>query len=98
MAYGIGGVLGALAITYLLTRLALWLLKRMGDDTRRILVAYAAVFVFSVMAGGYGLANGGTPDFLRPALLYGLPLLLWLVVDFLALKGRRARRTDAPAA
>lgn len=92
----VGFYLGAAAITLLLSRLMLWLLKRMGDNERRILVAHAVVLALSVTLAAFGQANGGPPNFVYGLLAYGPPVLVWLAVDMLALRGRRARAARTP--
>ena len=95
MAYWVGAAFGGLVLTYLLTRLGLWLTKKMGDNQRRIWIVYAVTFALTVVLGGLGFADGGPPRFVFAAAIYGGPLLLWLVIDFLALKGRRATAMEA---
>ncbi len=94
MAYWLGAIVGALVGSYLLSRLALWLLKAMGDKRDRILGAHGATFAFVTVAGGYGYADGGEPQFLHAAEIYILPIILWLAIDLLALRGRRAKAAE----
>jgi len=91
MGYIIGAVLGALLVTYAMSRLALWALKRIGDRKLRILIAHPAAFALAVVLGGLGYADGGPPRFLYAASVYVVPALLWFCVDLLALKGRSAK-------
>ncbi|WP_133255051.1 hypothetical protein [Phenylobacterium hankyongense] len=89
MAYMIGMAVGGVVGMLLLSRLTLWMFKRLGDNERRILVAHAVAYVLAVGLGGLGYADGGPPRFLYAASVYGLPTLLWLAMDLLGLKGRR---------
>ena len=99
MAYMIGALVGALVAMFLVSRLTLWVFKRLGDKPARILTAHAVACGAAVMLGGLGLANGGPPVFGYAASLYVLPTLLWLAVDLLGWKGRTAKaavQTDLP--
>ncbi len=91
MAYVIGVLIGALLGTLLLTRLTMWLLKRLGDNERRVAISHTVAYAVAVFVGGWGYADGGPPRFLYAAAIYALPILLWVGVDLLALKGRRAK-------
>jgi hypothetical protein len=92
MAYLIGGFIGGLVGMFLLSRLTLWLFKQLGDNEKRILAAHATAYAIAVTAGGFGFASGGSPRFLYSGGLYVIPTLIWLVVDLLGLKGRRAKQ------
>ena len=88
MAYWLGVGFGAVFGTLLISRLTLWLFKKLGDNQRRIFVAYGVMYVFIVVVGGLGFADGGPPRFGYAIMIYTLPALLWLAVDLFALKGR----------
>ncbi|HEV2532032.1 hypothetical protein, partial [Phenylobacterium sp.] len=64
MAYLIGGFVGGVIAMFLLSRLTLWLFKRLGDNEKRISAAHATAYAIAVIAGGFGFANGGPPRFL----------------------------------
>lgn len=91
MASMIGSIVGATVAMWLLSRLLLWLLKAMGDNARRILLAHLVSLSTATVAAGFGLSQGPGPDFLGALAVYGGPALLWLVVDLLALKRRTAK-------
>lgn len=91
MAYSIGSFIGALAAMFLLSRLALWLLKLLGDNERRIFVAHVATFAMAVLLAGFGFGDERGPRFLYAASVYAIPTLIWVGVDLLALKGRRTK-------
>ncbi len=57
MGHLIGAALGGLVIMFLLSRLALWLLKRMGDTARRVLIAHGLAFSMATLLGAFGFAN-----------------------------------------
>lgn len=92
-AYVFGAWVGALVATFLITRIALWALKRVGDNERRIYLAYVIAFAIAVALGGFGYADGGPPRFGYAAMMYSLPPVAWLIVDLFALKGRRSQRS-----
>lgn len=91
MAYSIGSFIGALAAIFLLSRLAFWLLKRLGDNERRIFVGHGATFAAAVLLAGLGFGDDRGPRFLYAASVYALPTLIWVGIDLLALKGRRTK-------
>ena len=95
MAATIGAILGALLRQFLLSRLALFALTKMGDTARRIYLAHAITYVVATLACAYGFAKGGPPQFLHEALANLLPSLVWLVVDVLRMMRRRAKIRDA---
>ena len=85
-------VLGALVPTGLLAYFFEWLLRRfVGQPVVRVFVANAVSLAISTIAGGYGNADYGPPQFLPSFLLYGLAQLIWLVV--MLVRQRRQRAT-----
>lgn len=94
MAGFIGGVIGTIFGMLLLTRLTLWMFKKLGDNDRRIFVATAAAYAIAVVVrAGVDTYDGA---FVDAALVYAIPTMLWLAVDLRALKGRRAKGQAAP--
>ncbi len=84
-------VLGALVPTGLLAHLFEWLFRRfLRRPVIRVLVANALSLAIATIAGGYGNADYGPPQFLQSFLLYGLAQLVWLVVMLIIQRGRRA--------
>ncbi len=81
----LGQFIGALAITFILIRIVNWLLRKVGQD--RLGLAHLAVAVVATITGAYGLADGGEPNFLVGAAIYGPAALVWFIVDLY-----RARR------
>lgn len=77
MAYIIGLVLGAVMITALLSRLALWLTKWIKDARQHVHVSHALSFILATVVGGLGAADGGPPRFGFAAATYLLPQLFW---------------------
>ena len=49
MAYMIGALVGALVAMFLVSRLTLWVFKRLGDKPARILTAHAVACGAAVM-------------------------------------------------
>ena len=91
MASLIGSIIGATVAMWLLSRLVLWLLKSMGDNARRIILAHLVSLSTATVAGGFGRSQGPDPDFLGALAVYGGPALLWLVIDLFALRRRMAK-------
>lgn len=83
MANWIAFLIGALIGTFLVSRLALLALKRMGYSAGRLVVGHAASFAAVTVIAGYGFADGSEPQFLGAGLTYVLPQLFWLAVDLL---------------
>jgi|ERR1019366_604752 hypothetical protein len=77
-------LLGALAPTFLLSRLFLWLLKRWSGGVLRIAAANALSFAACwILAGfGFGLSSGALWS-ASAGWLYVAPQLVWLAVDFI---------------
>lgn len=84
----IGAFVGALGITFLISRLFLWLLKRQPRGVRLAtahLATLALVWVLSAVghADGDPLAwNSGTS--------YVVPVIIWMAVDFLRTRHKAA--------
>ena len=83
MAHWVSFLVGALVGTFLISRLALLVLKRMGYSAGRLAVGHAASFAAITVIVGYGFADGGEPRFLSAGLAYLLPQLFWLAFDLL---------------
>lgn len=74
-----GQLLGALIITFLLTRLGLRLTRNLQPG-RRLLVSHVSVWLLSGTLYGFGAADGGpfTPS---GYVIYAIPVLFWAAVD-----------------
>jgi predicted PurR-regulated permease PerM len=66
----VGGMVGALIITYLLTRLVGWLARRWLDGRTSAFVAFGAVLVFALAMGSTtgGLAWALVPNVRSPSM------------------------------
>lgn len=84
---------GALIATFLLTRLANWILRRC--KVRPWGWSHAIVAALSVLGGAYGFSRGGEMAWEHAAMIYLPAVAVWLVVDFFAERGRRAREAEA---
>jgi hypothetical protein len=91
MPYFIPEMIGALIPTFLLSRLALWLLKRWLGGKTRLLFANLASWLFVAVLGGFAFASFATFTF-EAAVLYALPQLIWLAMDMMLL--RRASASE----
>lgn len=86
-----GQIAGALVAMLLSTRLVLWLLKRTGDNVRRILLAHGAALIFAIVWMGYvDIRPDGSHPLSNEFAVYGLCTLPWLAMDFVGLRRRRA--------
>ena len=82
---------GALAATFLLRRLFLFILKRWGRNYRTVTLANGASGAAAVVLAGYGAANGGPWAGGEAALIYIPAQCVWLAVDLW-----RVYRPDQP--
>jgi hypothetical protein len=89
--FGIASFVGVLVLfTWLLTSLFDWLLRRwINSPIPRLLVAAVVSLALCTVAGGYGFAGGGPPDFAGAFLIYVLPQLVSLGLMFLFRRGRK---------
>ncbi len=76
----LGLFVGALAITFLMIRLADWCLRKVRQD--RLGLAHVSVAVVASIVAAYGLADGGEPQFLFGAAIYVPASRTWFVIDF----------------
>lgn len=98
MSYAVGALFGSLLITFLLSRLLYFLLKKWSEETKKILTVNAASLGCAGFIGGMGMADGSAFVPIQAMILYLPAQLCWLMLDFVRLgKNRRAsRRTDQP--
>lgn len=89
MAY-LAFFIGALASTFLISRLAIWLLNKVLEQPLSLLLGNGATLVFAVSMYAVLGANGGSPDFVDALVRYIPPVAVCLVFDFW-----RHRRTNA---
>lgn len=88
-----GALIGAFVITFLLSRLALLILRSWNAGAMKLLVAHAATLATSWTISAFGNANGGPLDW-SAGIMYVPPVLVWLAVDILRRKDALA--TDRP--
>ena len=93
---GIGVFAGALVIVFLLSRLALALMRSWrSGGVARLVVAHLVSFLVATVLGGIGFADGGAFAGAKAAALYAPFQVFWLVVDVIRL-WVRSRRSPAP--
>jgi hypothetical protein len=81
----LAGLIGALIPTFLLSRLALWLLNRWQGGSPRLVVANLASWVVLAVVGGFLMGYGQRITF-EAAQVYALPQLIWLALDLMLLR------------
>ena len=81
--YWSAGWLGGLLPTFLISRLLLWFMKTWDGGTRRLVCAHGFSFLFVILIGGLGMANGGNFAGLEAAISFSIPQAFWFGVDFL---------------
>jgi hypothetical protein len=88
--FDIASFVGALLITWLLTYLFDWLLRRwISSPIPCLLVAAVVSLALCTVAGGYGFADRGPPVFAAAFLAYVLPQLVSLGLMLLFRRGRK---------
>ncbi len=84
-------MVGALVPTYLVSRLFLWLLKKLRGDTLYFPLANCMSLALCVLLYGFGTGEGGFENrldnmiwqgVLNGLVLYALPQAIWLGGDF----------------
>jgi hypothetical protein len=85
-AYAMGGLLGALVLTFLVSRLFRATAFRRTAGAARAIGPNVATLALLILIGSFTMARTGQPGFLRAAELYALPALLWSAVDFVKWK------------
>ena len=90
----LGGALAALAVQFVLSRLALRLLWRLGETFTRLIWAHAIAAIVSA-CGWYAVTLRADPEGPKIALASAAVALIEFVVDALVLMRRRAKIRDA---
>lgn len=93
--YVIAFMLGGLIVTFLVSRLVRNTVLRKLPDPPRALASGAITLAITTVLGGFGMANGGKPNFVGPFALYFIPTAIWVVVDMWRDR-HRAGSSDAP--
>jgi hypothetical protein len=77
----LGVFVGALIPTFLISRLALWLLRTWDGGTSRLIAVHAASLLLISFIAGIGMADYGAFAGVRAITTYSLPQAVWLIVD-----------------
>ncbi len=81
-------IIGAVIGCYLLSTLVSFIFLRRIKNTRKYYYSIPISWVISTVIAGYGLANGGAPQFLISAINYGIAsiilLSIYIIIDFLS--------------
>ncbi len=78
----IGQIAGAFIITFLLSRLALWILKRWDGGIGKLAVAHGSTLALLWTGYAFGSADGGPPNW-SGGVIYAFPVFIWFVVDMM---------------
>lgn len=92
--FNIGQLVGAFIITFLLSRLALYLLRRWDGGTNKLAAAHGGTLAVSWVLSAFGHADGGPPDW-SAGIVYAVPVVVWFVVDLVRRKGGAAPKKEA---
>jgi hypothetical protein len=76
-------MIGALLITFLVSRLIGLLIRRWVSNPTKLLIANFGTLMVATVLGGYGFANGEQPLFSTAFFSYVVPVMVWLVHDLL---------------
>lgn len=77
----LGVFVGGLIPTFLISRLALWLLRTWDGGTSRLIAVHAASLLLISFVAGIGMADYGAFAGVRAITTYALPQAVWLIVD-----------------
>lgn len=83
--FNIGSFLGALGITFLISRLFLWLLKKWNGGVIRLFVAHGTTLALAWTLSAFGHADGG-PLRWDAGVIYAFAQTVWLVLDVIKMK------------
>jgi len=97
MAYLLGSIVGALLITYLLSSVAMWAFRRMGDTPARLFAAFGAAFLVMFVLSGFGSADGGPFNPWQNLPFYAAGFAVWLIVQWFGMRQRVARSKTTPS-
>ena len=87
---------GALVITWAISRITRRLLFRKSTGWVRAVGPNAVTLAVSAAFGGVGTADGGPPQFLLAFVRYLPPVLFWIAID--AYRGRAREVDQTPVA
>lgn len=90
----IGQLFGAFIITFLLSRLILWLSKNWHGGFGRLVAAHGLSLLICWVAYAFGSADGGPLNW-SGGVLYAVPQIIWLIVDVLRKKHIHVARAGA---
>lgn len=79
-------IIGALAPTFLVSRLWLWLLRSWDGGLQRYLIAHSGSLLVAILLAGMGMADGGAFAPAMAAVIYAPAQAFWLIVDGLRYK------------
>jgi hypothetical protein len=96
MAGMLGQFTGALAATFVISRLLLWIMRSWRVGVVRYLTVHVLALAVASLLGGMGMADEGSFAPATAATVYMLPQLVWLVVD-LARTSSNVRKSEAPS-
>mgnify|MGYP003678495563 CR=1 FL=1 len=89
--YFLGQIVGAVIITFLLSRLILLMMRSWDGGYWRLVLVHLFTWVTSALIAGIGMADGGPFMGAYAAMIYGPAVLFWLFVDATWLAIRRKR-------
>ena len=72
---------GALLGTWVVTRVTLFLTRRLGSWPGRIPVSHSLALALSTIVGGYGYGTLEDPRFSSAFATYVIPVIIWAFVD-----------------
>jgi hypothetical protein len=88
----VGFFVGALAITGLVSRLVLWMLRGWPGGYGRVVFVHVASLAFAIVCAGFAFALNSTGSGFAPTAAmeaYLLPQCVWLVADLIRLSFKR---------
>lgn len=91
MASQAGALVGALVAMYLLSSLVGFIALRSAGAPRKQLISVLIAWAMATVLAGFGMADGGAPQFVPAAAQYGLAGLIVLAIKISVHHLRRAK-------
>ena len=93
--YTVGAIMGGVVILYLMTRLILLAFRDKKRSTKSIVISACVSLGIATILAGYGMADGGSPNFMNSFLGYLVPALIVIVIEILRVRHLKAKSVSS---